>query len=498
MSLLFAQHRLTPTTTEDAPNESLLSGTRGSLAASFDAALAKQPTWLLDVFGVDAQGNALLRRLVSRDNPELKRPGPVTVFLKSSLIHSITVSLYLNGQELKEEHEIKRLIRQLRGEGLRTTGASPRTPNTDSSRTSLAHDASSSAVKPDLNSYHWQARLVGDLISEAAKVLVGNGQPLEERNISGLKALRKNKLLHRYVEKHVWDVFAPLCQNDPLDPSAAVIMLKDFVQQRGRPLVFGTGTGSFGPLAIFSYLRSVFGIPIEIHYDFANTQALVAHIGSKGEASLLDGCNFSAACASRFISKYGARAFSPVMVLPHTSHQVVSRKPVRHLKQLTETRNIFITDALSTSHLFMGEVVGDPMKLSNSTSVPQELAPALLGEEQESSAILWFPHYHLNVLFNNLYATDIMPVNTGSDLNILFLHQEFVLNKRLGNALRSLCRASWAALASNRSALELTLRPVLETPRFMRFFKESCGLSNFRYSDILLGSPYGSVTACES
>jgi hypothetical protein len=489
MCLLFAQHRLPLTSGEHTTNQILFSGGRGSLAASLDAALAKQPTWLLDVFGGDAQGNSLLRRLVSRDNPELKRPGPVTVFLKSNLLNSITVSLYLNGPELKEEHEIKRLIHRLREEGPQSARACSETHYTNLSTITLTHDTSSSPIRPYLNSYHWQARLVGDLISEAGKVLVGNGQPLEERNISGLTALRKNRLLQRYVQRRVWDVFAPLCKNAPLDPAAAVIMLKDFVQQRGRPLAFGTGTGSFGPLAIFSYLRSVFGIPIEIHYNFANTQALVAHIASKGEASHLDGCNFSAACASRFIGKHGTKAFSPVMVLPHTSHQVVSRKPVHHLKQLKETRNIYITDALSTSHLFMDEMVGDPMKLSNSTSVPQELAPALLGEEEESSAILWFPHYHLNVLFNNLYATDILPVNNGSDLNFLFLHKELVDNRRLGQALSSLCQASWTALATNRSVLEMTLRPVLEAPRFMQFFKESCGLSNFRYSEIFLGSP---------
>ena len=492
MCLLFAQHRLSSAGSEHTANQILVFGARGSLASSLDAAIAKQPAWLLDVFGVDSQGNTLLRRLVTRENPEMKRPGPVTVLLKSNVLPLITVTLYINERELKDVEDIKRLILQLQGEPILTSNRRTNSLHATSSR------PTSDALSARLNDSHWQARLIGDLIAETSKVLVGNGRPLEERSISALRALGKNKLLERYLAKNVWNLFAPLCQTPTLDTSAAAIIIKNFIQQRGRPLALGTGTGSLGPLAIFNYLRSAFGIPIEIDYDFANTQALVDHLGSKGEASHLDGCNFSAACASRFISEHGTKAFGPVMVLPHTSHQVVSQKPLRHIRQLTHARNLYITDALSTSHLFMGEITSDPMRLPNSTFVPQELAAPLLGEDPDTAAILWFPHYHLNVLFNNLFATDILPVNNGSDLNILFLHSEIVANKQIEASLRVLCQTSWQALANNRMVLELTLRPVLEDARFTKFFYESCGLSNFRYSDILLGSPARSLLACDN
>lgn len=56
-----------------------LVGYRGSLAASLDAAISKEPRWLNDMFGTDSRGNCLINRLLSRTNSGLKRPGPVAL-----------------------------------------------------------------------------------------------------------------------------------------------------------------------------------------------------------------------------------------------------------------------------------------------------------------------------------------------------------------------------------------------------------------------------------
>ena len=58
-----------------------IEGGRGSAAASLDYALGKQPVWLLDIFGSDSKGKSLAHRFLRRLNPEMKRAGPVTVYL---------------------------------------------------------------------------------------------------------------------------------------------------------------------------------------------------------------------------------------------------------------------------------------------------------------------------------------------------------------------------------------------------------------------------------
>ena len=62
-----------------------LMGDAGTLAASLDSAISKQPTWVYQIFGSDTEGTSILRRLVSRVNPERKRPGAVEIFLKMSI-----------------------------------------------------------------------------------------------------------------------------------------------------------------------------------------------------------------------------------------------------------------------------------------------------------------------------------------------------------------------------------------------------------------------------
>jgi len=59
--------------------EADLVGGTGSLAASLDYALDKQPAWMSEIFGVDSSGNSLLRRIVLRSNPGRKRRGPVAL-----------------------------------------------------------------------------------------------------------------------------------------------------------------------------------------------------------------------------------------------------------------------------------------------------------------------------------------------------------------------------------------------------------------------------------
>lgn len=65
---------------------SQISGLRGSLASSLDYALSKQPAWLREIGGLDNQGNAYVRRLIVRTNPECKRPGPVILGVNSRVL----------------------------------------------------------------------------------------------------------------------------------------------------------------------------------------------------------------------------------------------------------------------------------------------------------------------------------------------------------------------------------------------------------------------------
>jgi hypothetical protein len=96
------------------PNEDpLLSGTQGSLAASLDYAMSKQPSWILDMFGFDADGKCIARRLINRSNTERKRPGPVTLALKPLVIRESEIQIYWESKLITSAHELAYILAQI-------------------------------------------------------------------------------------------------------------------------------------------------------------------------------------------------------------------------------------------------------------------------------------------------------------------------------------------------------------------------------------------------
>jgi hypothetical protein len=78
------------------PESAILQGCSGTLAASLDYALSKQPTWLSEMFGCDADGISFARRLILRTNPERKRPGPVVLALNHVYLSAASIEVYVD------------------------------------------------------------------------------------------------------------------------------------------------------------------------------------------------------------------------------------------------------------------------------------------------------------------------------------------------------------------------------------------------------------------
>lgn len=85
------------------PEDAMVQGEGGSLAASLDYAISKQPGWLTDLFGCDHEGISYARRLVLRTNPERKRPGPVVLALNSVYLPVSSIEVYINGRTASRE-----------------------------------------------------------------------------------------------------------------------------------------------------------------------------------------------------------------------------------------------------------------------------------------------------------------------------------------------------------------------------------------------------------
>jgi hypothetical protein len=86
-----------------------MTGVRSSPAASLDYSISKQPMWVLEVFGRDAQGISLIRRIVRRTNSNLKRSGPLFLSLNTAALSPSDITISVNGRDVTEWEEINKL-----------------------------------------------------------------------------------------------------------------------------------------------------------------------------------------------------------------------------------------------------------------------------------------------------------------------------------------------------------------------------------------------------
>lgn len=97
-----------------SPQNSAMQGHGGSLAASLDYAISKQPVWITEMFGCDQRGISFARRLVLRTNPERKRPGPVVLAVNHVYLPTSAIEVFVDGEKC-DENSLRQLIASLEG-----------------------------------------------------------------------------------------------------------------------------------------------------------------------------------------------------------------------------------------------------------------------------------------------------------------------------------------------------------------------------------------------
>jgi hypothetical protein len=93
----------------------ILIGEKGSLAASLDYALTKQPIWIQEMFGSDVTGTALAKRLFRRTNSHRKRPGPVAIKVNERALPPQNIHIFWNGKKIEDLPALEGLLSLLVG-----------------------------------------------------------------------------------------------------------------------------------------------------------------------------------------------------------------------------------------------------------------------------------------------------------------------------------------------------------------------------------------------
>lgn len=101
---------------------SILRGEGGSLAASLDYAITKQPLWVSEMFGVDDEGTSLVRCFIRRNNSNRKRPGPVELSFYSEALPSEAIHVFLEGRRVEKHEELRRMLHTVEAQVMTING----------------------------------------------------------------------------------------------------------------------------------------------------------------------------------------------------------------------------------------------------------------------------------------------------------------------------------------------------------------------------------------
>ncbi len=113
VSLLALRHKNRVIGSEEPFHAGVLCGGKGSLAASLDYAISKEPNWIVDMFGLSEPGRSIAKSVFVRVNPERKRPGPVIVRIDSDEVNPENVEIFRNGTRVVAPEELREMAEQI-------------------------------------------------------------------------------------------------------------------------------------------------------------------------------------------------------------------------------------------------------------------------------------------------------------------------------------------------------------------------------------------------
>lgn len=448
-----------------------LRGGAGSLAASLDSSLSKQPAWLLDMFGVHASGRAVARSIIKRVNPERKRGGEVILLVNHQLLPISGVRFYSVHERALGAEEISALCASLSSERSSATHTAQRAAISGSERPSNGVQAESSTrfdfaadVAHEISEMLWSTDIFSRTAYRASyrkwsQFVCGGGgvgnrldllpdidRQLTEAGLLGLRHSRQHSVQLESV----------------------------------APIRVATGAAAFASIAVIQHMAHLYRCPIEIDYEHVNTRTLIREIASwSGPEKPPDAVVVSVSCAAMFFQSHRRHEYVPVMILPGNSHRTVRSKEL-HASGHSFNEWTFISDEPTTSSFYLDDLFSSESSRSFTKRCTEqyELLSSACANSEDFQAVLWYPHYRFQQILNG-HQVCTMPSQawhyTG---NVLFVRRDRC--DELGVALNIAIRDSWLDLREKPDVIRAISARFMGIETYRRILYRTSGLFYYR------------------
>lgn len=436
LSLLFLKFKL---------GENGISGLGGSLAGSLDYALSKQPQWLIDIFGVSHSGDAFARRLFSRINPERKRAGPVEIFINKNIITPANIKVSIAGQEV-DLAVCRRLINGFEEKLIN----SKITNNLSKLKPIFNHEINYSLSSDDIFSAYGIKKC--------------------------LTRIRENSIFNKHVKAST-NLFY---ESSYINSGTARFGICDDKKLQAKilsekPISVYCTHALPGVHAIFEYLERKYSYNIRNNFNIGSSIDTVKAIFNNTYLSPPDVVVVGLAASALLMSQ--KTDYIPLMLAPRGSHRIVGSSKYQEETRLTGELGLMHDEAASALYhlndLRTKKLLKRNVKVAN-VGLAQSFERLKSGDP-DFSALLVFPHYSFNSLFNESKILDLSNYLNNKE-SLFFVSKEFASDSFRLRSLTLAIREAWRVLSSNSEIRNYTTSSLLNDANYQEILATHTGI----------------------
>jgi hypothetical protein len=476
LCLLILRHAASKSS--DCP--AVLEGEGASPAASLDYALSKEPGWLMDMFSGDLQGRPYAKRIIFRSNSQRKRSGPVSLSINSRFLPVSSVEVFLDGEVLKDAFSLFDLAKQIEERW---------TPQYRRERISASPASGLRQTQVERMEQGADGAFSGKLaklFAEEAKRALRRTNVFDRTYTRGKQALINNNASFLQLVGKA----APLVHemDDKLDTSARLGTVEDERTLRqalagDKPLRCALPFSNAGSMVIFTYLKQVKGYNLEINCRYAHAVEIGARIVIDDFEIAPDICTLGIAPAASVISSRRYADYKPVMFMPEVRNCIVApKKRTKKRLSLNNSHYVFMRERPSAPLFYFEDLIRNDLIASRRVSTrhaePDEAISYLAEQDENTRAILFFPHFCINELYNNCVASPVALTNEIHNQFFLFAHGALLADQRKLRYLDIAIRDAWMELSTNDEALQQCVSAIWNDSEYLKLFARLAGMHN--------------------
>lgn len=431
----------------------LLEGESGSLAASLDYALSKQPAWLLDMFGLTLQGYSGARMLIQRTNPERKRPGPVRLSIAPRTLRPRDVTVYHESGLQRDPESLLQMADAIEeGYG----HVSQRSPRARVAAVNTGGDSwSSQAVKSNARSGESPPRnddftrlrtlYLDEVYAGLSQTSVFDRRSYRKR----VSAIQKDDALRRRNSKFSLDTLV----DEKLFGMPGIGVGGELSLK--KPLRVTIPCAEASTTLLFLYLKLVKKLPVEVHHRYPHSLKISEAMQQDYFVERYDAAVLSLAAGAAYLSSCKTM-FRPLMLLPTISYTFCA--PPRHsAKRLPPKKFLLIPGNASHTQVLYERFNGtsSTSSITEGFSLAFEVIDALYESEGDTRAILWFPYNRM--LYRSPQVNRAHRMELGFEIRdelMLFFRADGEEATADGEALAVALRGAWVHLLHDRALME--------------------------------------------